>query len=637
MYIDSILALGPAARAGLYSAIGFTRDSYMKRLKLFRFITIPLYFVERREPIRSTHTRILNLIEALKLDKPDGTLRKQPFCVHLSGPPGTSKTTLAIQIAQKLMRAKYGRALPSDIVTLNETDDFQSEYRSDHKVVIFDDLGAESFVASNERNPWRKVLDFVNNVRKTALNPAVEMKGIVQIEPEVVIITSNVGPARIDGMVCPWAFYRRMKKRYFIGALCYPKRIRRIVDDRTMPLKMSKHAADTDSVYRMKSGMQFEGNHEFQSIGNEAFDPTCSYNITDEEMMEEILTSFLEHDADQDQFVARINAGFDSPDETPTYFAHLHQLSFPGYRWSRFKYWDYRVRFQMWCRDKFDFGSKDLDLSAESSTRRNLFSSHSLVDDLSLDTLSFSSNDSSLSDFSEFPEIQEVPTHEQEYCGILCSHSEMDRDICCRQLARLTFDLVRVREDSTYHPVRQLFQLLPAYNARQLMKDFELEELSKIVALLRLSEIYPDELACTTKFHQPFDSCKVIVAGSFLINFEKKKLSFCKFHFNYGHIETILRDDLVYLHHFEVMDSSTPWSSFLHNGFHIAFIADTGIPEEHIKIYKKFYFLYRRLWVNSPRDLPLYSTFLDQSKRLNKILKHNNPSYRLISSMNNQS
>jgi len=285
----------------------------------------------------------------------------------------------------------------------------------------------------------------------------------------------------------------------------------------------------------------------------------------------------------------------------------------------------------------FGFVSQDLNLSAESSFGRNLISSHSLVSHSAIDTLSFSSDDSSLSIFAEFPEVQETPSQEQNLCGVLDSHADLDRDISCRQLAHVTLDLVQARENSFYYPTRQLFSLLPAFNARQLMQDFELGDIRKVVALLHLSKIYPDELACITKFHQPFDSCKVIVAGSFLINFEEKQLSFCKFHFNYGHMETILRDDLVYLRHFEVMDPSTPWSSFLHNGFHIAFIADTGIPEEHIKIYKKFYFLYRRLWVNSPRDLPLHSTFLDQSKRLNKILKHNNPSYRLISSMNNQS
>jgi len=383
--------------------------------------------------------------------------------------------------------------------------------------------------------------------------------------------------------------------------------------------------------------MTFEGNTSEQCLSNDAFDPTNPFNITDEEMMEEILTSFLEHDLEQDQFVARINAGFDNPATTPTYFAHLHNLSFPNYRWSRFKYWDYCIRTKMWLYKTFGFGSQDLNLSAESGFGRNLLSSHSLVSHSSIDTLSFSSDDSSLSIFAEFPEVQETPSQEQNLCGVLDSHADLDRDISCRQLAHVTLDLVQARENSFYYPTRQLFSLLPAFNARQLMQDFELGDIRKVVALLHLSKIYPDELACITKFHQPFDSCKVIVAGSFLINFEEKQLSFCKFHFNYGHMETILRDDLVYLRHFEVMDPSTPWSSFLHNGFHIAFIADTGIPEEHIKIYKKFYFLYRRLWVNSPRDLPLHSTFLDQSKRLNKILKHNNPSYRLISSMNNQS
>ena len=118
------------------------------------------------------------------MDDSNGKIRKQPYCVLLTGYPGSGKSTFALQLAVECMKRRYGRALPSDIVTLNETDEFQSEFRTSHKVVIFDDLGAEKSTVNGSKNPWRKIIDFVNNVRKTALNPNVDMKGNVYIEPD---------------------------------------------------------------------------------------------------------------------------------------------------------------------------------------------------------------------------------------------------------------------------------------------------------------------------------------------------------------------------------------------------------------------------------------------------------------------
>jgi len=147
----------------------------------------------------SSLARISQAIEGIESDVSSGTLRKQPYCLVLFGYPGTGKSSFAIQIAKALMTDRYGRFDSTDMVTLNETDEFQSEMRSYHKVVLFDDIGASDTSRPDTKNPWRKVIDFVNNIKKTALNPNVEMKGKVYIQPDLVIITSNLDFAKSTG------------------------------------------------------------------------------------------------------------------------------------------------------------------------------------------------------------------------------------------------------------------------------------------------------------------------------------------------------------------------------------------------------------------------------------------------------
>jgi hypothetical protein len=88
-------------------------------------------------------------------------------------------------------------------VTLNETDEFQSEFRTHHKVVILDDIANEAAPETSAyaapKNPFRKIIDFINNITKVALNPTLEAKGRVLIKPELVVCTSNMDSRHFSG------------------------------------------------------------------------------------------------------------------------------------------------------------------------------------------------------------------------------------------------------------------------------------------------------------------------------------------------------------------------------------------------------------------------------------------------------
>jgi len=212
--VEELLSKVSAVRCGAENLVGMSKQQYVDRLtwvkQLMRFNLLNWHD-------RKNFERVSHVLETLKLDNSNGSIRRQPYCILLTGYPGCGKSNYALKLATACLKAKYGKAYSSDIVALNETDEFQSEFRTSHKVVIFDDLGAEK-PGLSASNPWRKVIDFVNNIRKTSLNPNVEMKGNVYIEPDLVIITTNLANDLNTGFYCqaPSAIYRRLRKVLFL-------------------------------------------------------------------------------------------------------------------------------------------------------------------------------------------------------------------------------------------------------------------------------------------------------------------------------------------------------------------------------------------------------------------------------------
>lgn len=292
-FIEETLSLAAAVKAGAEEVAGITRDRYIKRLTWLKSATRLSILFHRDERKKPAFIRISNVLENLKLDSSDGRIRKQPYCIVLTGQPGCGKTGTAMKIAAALIKAKYGKFKSTDIVTLNETDEFQSEYRTNHRVVIFDDIGAENANISTT-NPWRKVIDFVNNIRKTSLNPNLELKGNVYIRPDLVIITTNLQPTLnlVTWVECPGAIYRRISKFYHLERFDYVYDIPR----------MFRSRPDLRRVY-------------------EGFEIFESQNLEDKEhvSLDSILPSLIDEfsvfDEEQENYVIRMNSLMDPPED----------------------------------------------------------------------------------------------------------------------------------------------------------------------------------------------------------------------------------------------------------------------------------------------------------------------------------
>jgi len=289
--IEELLSKSSAIRVGAEEVAGYTRKRFMDRLtwlrELCRFNASNFYS-------KRTFERVSHTLENLKLDDSNARLRIQPYCIVLTGYPGTGKSSFAIQIAAAFIRHRYGKFKSSDLVTLNETDEYQSEFRTNHKVVIFDDVGANKLNTSKP-SPWRKVIDFVNNIRKTALNPNVDMKGNVYIEPELIIITTNlqISDYQISHWVeCPSAIMRRIKKHVLV-----------------LPGHKNCQISElVAQVQNTKSTYDYKSEFELQPV------------MTREEFIEHMLPESMEYMKDQENFVNKINAEFN--DDPPKSVFH---------------------------------------------------------------------------------------------------------------------------------------------------------------------------------------------------------------------------------------------------------------------------------------------------------------------------
>jgi hypothetical protein len=232
------------------------------------------------------------------------------------------------------MRLKYGKFLPSDIVTLNETDEFQSEFRTNHKVVIFDDVAAMSGLREQvDPDPWRKVIDFVNNIRKTALNPNVELKGNVYIEPDLVIITTNRAPyfSLSRWCYCPMAIIRRVSKNIHL------------LNDRE-----SCTFVELNKEFLRLRGETFDSSPDIRIVNDFSYKEcltkyskkVCDYphaypndeslkRIKKEEMFKIVANEFMVHLEDQAVFIDRINSNFDKVVERTFFSAVYNDLVKP--------------------------------------------------------------------------------------------------------------------------------------------------------------------------------------------------------------------------------------------------------------------------------------------------------------------
>lgn len=119
------------------------------------------------------------------------SIREKPFSFLLFGASSVGKSAMTNIILNQLMQVNGFEPDPKKINSLNASDQYQSDYRSDATCVIFDDL-ANATLQTAKGNHCQLIIDFINNNPKCALKAGVEEKGACFIRPKIVVGTTNV-------------------------------------------------------------------------------------------------------------------------------------------------------------------------------------------------------------------------------------------------------------------------------------------------------------------------------------------------------------------------------------------------------------------------------------------------------------
>lgn len=131
-----------------------------------------------------------NMQSARTLDQKE-SIREKPYGILLYGGSGVGKSAIANSIIRYVLEVNGKDSSPKAIITLNQEDKFQSEFRTHHKGVLMDDI-CNASLDRTDGSPVTPIIMFLNQVPMSALNPNAEMKGQVMIEPDVVCATTNV-------------------------------------------------------------------------------------------------------------------------------------------------------------------------------------------------------------------------------------------------------------------------------------------------------------------------------------------------------------------------------------------------------------------------------------------------------------
>lgn len=135
--------------------------------------------------------KVLSWIAEFNQSRVFGGMRVAPYTIGLFGRTAVGKSSLAHILMVYTLGVNGFNNQPEQIVTVNESDKYDSNLRSSVTGIHLDDIGntKADFVQEATTD---KIIRFCNNVPTQAVKADLAQKGKVAISPKVVVITKNV-------------------------------------------------------------------------------------------------------------------------------------------------------------------------------------------------------------------------------------------------------------------------------------------------------------------------------------------------------------------------------------------------------------------------------------------------------------
>lgn len=163
-----------------------------------------------RKIVQDKFAKLLNIKNDYITMKISSGIRKSPFAIELFGPSSQGKSMISEQIIAALLTSAGLPTGKEYQANFNAGDKYMSSWTTDKLVMTIDDIANEKsdFV---EKPPTRAIIDICNNQAFYANMADLASKGKVFVEPELVMVTTNVKD--LDARAysnCPYSIQRRM-------------------------------------------------------------------------------------------------------------------------------------------------------------------------------------------------------------------------------------------------------------------------------------------------------------------------------------------------------------------------------------------------------------------------------------------
>lgn len=163
---------------GFKEAIGYEKLNRKKDTHIIEIMS------RKIKDLQIAYSRYLTFINSQNI-------QEKPFGLLLLGGSGVGKSTVCNILKNAIGSVNGFKTSNDETCVLNDGDEYQSDFKAHHNVVIFDDL-CNAMPGQKSKSPLDPVLKYFNNVATSAVKADIDSKGSIPFGGKLGIATTNV-------------------------------------------------------------------------------------------------------------------------------------------------------------------------------------------------------------------------------------------------------------------------------------------------------------------------------------------------------------------------------------------------------------------------------------------------------------